>query len=75
MKENNIEKLSKEELVERINKVIDYIHIKIQKSFNYDFGFDTTHPSDRLFTETVIEFQIIEDMLKNNNDYMEGKNE
>lgn len=49
----------------RLDKAIKYIEDKIKKSFEYDYGINSARCSkDRLFTETVIELQIIKDMLK-----------
>lgn len=45
-----------------------YINEKIRRSFKYDYGFDMDHPSDRLFTETVIEMQLIESLLDGTRD-------
>lgn len=45
-----------------------YINEKIKRSFKYDYGFDMDHPSDRLFTETVIEMQLIESLLDGTRD-------
>lgn len=49
---------------EVIDETIKYIKTKINNSFNYDYGFDTSNPSDRLFTETVIELQCILEILQ-----------
>ena len=53
------------EKLQRIDKVINYIDDKIDKSFKADMGI-SGRMSDRLMTETVIELQIIESMLKGN---------
>lgn len=45
-------------------KALKYIEDKIQKSFNADWGLENSRRSDRLLTETVIELQIIEQILK-----------
>lgn len=50
---------------ERIKDVLDYINDKIARSFKADYGLSDVR-SDRLFTETVIELQIIADMLGGN---------
>lgn len=50
---------------ERIKDVLDYINDKITRSFKADYGLSDVR-SDRLFTETVIELQIIADMLGGN---------
>lgn len=50
---------------ERIKDVLDYINGKITRSFKADYGLSDVR-SDRLFTETVIELQIIADMLGGN---------
>lgn len=50
---------------ERIKDVLDYINDKITRSFKADYGLIDVR-SDRLFTETVIELQIIADMLGGN---------
>lgn len=50
---------------ERIKDVLDYINDKITRSFKADYGLSDVQ-SDRLFTETVIELQIIADMLGGN---------
>lgn len=50
---------------ERIKDVLDYINDKITRSFKADYGLSDIR-SDRLFTETVIELQIIADMLGGN---------
>lgn len=52
------------EYQEKINNVLNYIHDKLVKSFNYEIGTDGSNQSDRLLTETVVEFQVIENMLK-----------
>ena len=49
-------------LEENVKRVQEYIKEKIRKSFNYDYGI-SGKASDRLFTETVIEMQIISAML------------
>lgn len=54
-----------------IEKTIEHIKDKINKSFNYDYGFDTRNPSDRLFAETIIELELIQEMLE---DPKGGKN-
>lgn len=57
----------KEQLKQRdivIDEVMKYIKEKISKSFNYDYGLDTSNPSDRLFTETLIELQYILKILQ-----------
>ena len=46
----------------QLTEVKNYIHNKIQKSMEYDMGINDNR-SDRLFTETVIELQIIESMI------------
>lgn len=46
------------------SKALKYIEDKIQKSFNADWGLENSRRSDRLFTETVIELQIIKQILK-----------
>lgn len=60
------------ELVNKIDKVREHIKNKITKSFEYDYCLDTSNPSDRLFTETVIELQnilqIIDKALGGNNE-------
>ena len=61
------------------NKILDYIKDKIMKSFKADYGLEGGKSSDRLFTETVIELQLIEKMLKdepeiNRIDNIEGDN-
>lgn len=50
---------------ERIEDVLNYINDKITRSFKADYGLSDVR-SDRLFTETVIELQIIADMLGGN---------
>ena len=45
--------------------MLDYINDKITRSFKADYGLSDVR-SDRLFTETVIELQIIADMLGGN---------
>lgn len=55
-------------LKENVKRAKDYIKDKIQKSFKYDYGIDTSNPSDRLFTETVIELQIIDAILDGKTD-------
>ena len=50
---------------ERIKDVLDYINDKITRSFKADYGLSDVR-SDRLFTETIIELQIIADMLGGN---------
>ena len=50
---------------ERIKDVLDYINDKITRSFKAAYGLSDVR-SDRLFTETVIELQIIADMLGGN---------
>lgn len=47
----------------RIDKTIEYIEDKIKKSFEYESGI-TKNYKDRLFTETIIELQIIKRKLK-----------
>lgn len=49
---------------EVIDKVRDHIKSKITKSFEYDYGIDMSNSSDRLFTETVIELELIDEILK-----------
>ena len=51
------------EKLQRIDKVIKYIEDRIEKSFKADFGISNCL-ADRLLTDTVIELQIIESMLK-----------
>ena len=46
----------------QLTEVKNYIHNKIQKSMEYDMGINDNR-SDHLFTETVIELQIIESMI------------
>lgn len=48
---------------ERIEEARSYIKDKIQKSFKADWGLPGGNASDRLFTETVIEMQIIDSIL------------
>ncbi len=48
---------------ERIEAARTYIKDKIQKSFKADWGLPGGNTSDRLFTETVIEMQIIDSIL------------
>lgn len=49
---------------EKIERVIKYIQNKIRKSFEYDSGISPKNYKDRLFTETIVELQCIEEMLK-----------
>ena len=56
------------EKLNRIEKVIKYIENKIQASFKTDYGIEQFNRNDRLFTETVIELQIIKDMLEGRNE-------
>ncbi len=49
---------------EAIKKAREYIKDKIKRSFRYDYGIDTSNSSDRLFTETVIELQKIDQILE-----------
>lgn len=65
----NAEILSMEtaEKLQRIDKVIKYIDDKIEKSFKADWGLSENR-ADRLMTETVIELQIIQSMLRGNKD-------
>lgn len=46
----------------QLQEIKNYIHNKIQKSMEYDMGINDNR-SDHLFTETVIELQIIESMI------------
>ncbi len=55
-------------LEDRVSNAKKYINEKIRRSFKYDYGFDIDHPSDRLFTETVIEMQLIESLLDGTRD-------
>lgn len=45
---------------EKIERVIKYIQNKIRESFEYS----PQNYKDRLFTETIVELQCIEEMLK-----------
>lgn len=58
-------KLEKEnkELKSKLKKVSEYTKDKIVKSWKYDYGI-SNNSKDRLFTETVIELQIINDMVR-----------
>ena len=58
-------KLEKEnrELKSKLKKVSEYTKDKIVKSWKYDYGI-SNNSEDRLFTETVIELQIINDMVR-----------
>lgn len=47
---------------EGLEKIKDYIDDKIRKSFEVDWGISDKR-SDRLFTETVVELQLIEQMI------------
>lgn len=49
---------------EKVERVIKYIQNKIRKSFEYDSGISPKNYKDRLFTETIVELQCIEEMLK-----------
>lgn len=51
------------EKLQRIDKVIKYIEDRIERSFKADLGISNCL-ADRLLTDTVIELQIIESMLK-----------
>lgn len=51
----------------KIDRVIKYIQNKIQKSFEFDSGISPKNYKDRLFTETIVELQCIEEILKNRN--------
>lgn len=48
--------------IENNKEVVDYTTDKIKKSFEYDCGI-AGQCTDRLFTETVIEFQLIQQKL------------
>lgn len=47
-----------------IQQVIKHIRNKIRKSFEFDSGISPKNYKDRLFTETIVELQCIEEMLK-----------
>lgn len=47
---------------EGLEKIKDYIDWKIKKSFEVDWGISDKR-SDRLFSETIAELQIIESMI------------
>lgn len=51
----------------KIDRVIKYIQNKIQKSFEFDSGISPKNYKDRLFTETIVELQCIEEILKKRN--------
>ena len=51
-----------EELESVLNEVRKYIKDKIKKSFEVDCGISNIR-SDRLMTETVVELQLIEEMV------------
>lgn len=55
------------EKLARTDKVIKYIDDKIKKSFKADYGLSENR-KDRLMTETIIELQIIESMLRGDED-------
>lgn len=48
--------------LETLKKIKLYIREKIHNSFRYDWGLGGK-ASDRLFTETVVELQLIEQMI------------
>ena len=47
---------------EDLEKIKQHIENKIRKSFEVDWGISDKR-SDRLFTETIVELQIIEQMI------------
>ena len=47
---------------DEIEKIKDYIHDKLKRSLNYDLCLSNNR-TDRLFTETTVELQKIEDMI------------
>lgn len=49
---------------EVFDKVREYIKSKINKSFKCDYSLDNSNSNDRLFTETGIELEIIDNILK-----------
>ena len=51
-----------EELESVLNEVRKYVKDKIKKSFEVDCGISDKR-SDRLFTETIVELQLIENIL------------
>lgn len=51
-----------EELESVLNEVRKYVKNKIKKSFEVDCGISDKR-SDRLFTETIVELQLIENIL------------
>lgn len=51
---------------ERIKNAREYIKSKIERSFRVDWGLPGGDRSDRLFTETVVEMQIIDSILMGN---------
>ena len=61
------------EKLARIDRVLKYIDEKIKKSFEVDCGLSENR-TDRLMTETVIELQIIESMLRGNEDARNKEN-
>ena len=53
---------NREELEKSLREIKQHIKDKVRKSLEYDWGI-SGRSSDRLFTETVIELQIIESMI------------
>ena len=51
----------------KIDRVIKYIQNKIKKRFEFDSGISPKNYKDRHFTETIIELQCIEEILKKRN--------
>jgi hypothetical protein len=45
-------------IITKVKDVRDYIDKKIEKSFDVDFG-RSDHLADRLFTETIVELQLV----------------
>lgn len=53
---------NREELEKSLREIKQHIKDKVRKSLEYEWGI-TCNRSDRLFTETVIELQLIESMI------------
>lgn len=49
---------------EALEKIKQHIKDKVRKSFEYDWGISSCM-SDRLFSETIVELQLIESMIDN----------
>ena len=58
-------------MVKALNDIGQHIKDKVRKSFEVDWGI-SDKLSDRLFTETIVELQIIEQMI---NDALDRKGE